>query len=88
MLQITKYIRQTRALSRISRASWKLRKHVFTKTWNWKVAGILASILKVPEKIEDSQKRLFNLGKLRITVSALVNGWNIFCSRWENALSD
>ena len=49
LLQITKYIRWTRALSIIRRASRKLRKRVFTKTWNWKVAAVLASILKVPE---------------------------------------
>ena len=33
LLKITRYIRWTRALSTISRASLKLRKYVFTKTW-------------------------------------------------------
>ena len=41
LLKITRYIRWTRALSTISRASLKLRKYVFTKTW--KVA-VTASI--------------------------------------------
>ena len=33
LLKITSYIRRTRALSTISRASLKLKKYVFTKTW-------------------------------------------------------
>ena len=33
LLKITRYIRRTRALSTMNRASLKLRKHVFTKTW-------------------------------------------------------
>ena len=35
LLKITRYIRWTRALSTISRASLKLRKYVFIKTWKW-----------------------------------------------------
>ena len=41
LLKITRYIKWTRALSNISRASPKLRKYVFTLTWK---GGITASI--------------------------------------------
>ena len=33
LLKISRYIRSTRALSKISRLRLNLRKHVFTKTW-------------------------------------------------------
>ena len=42
LLKFTSYIRWTRALSTIIRASLKLREYVFTKTWKW--SCILASI--------------------------------------------
>ena len=41
LLKITRYIKWTRALSNISRASPKLRKYVFTLAWK---GGITASI--------------------------------------------
>ena len=41
LLKITRYIRWTRALGPMSRASLKLRKYVFTKTWKVAVTAYL-----------------------------------------------
>ena len=49
LLKITRYITWTRALSTISRASLKLRKYVFTKTWKVAVtASVSENRLWVP----------------------------------------
>ena len=48
MLKSSRYIRWTRALSTISRASLKLRKYVFTKTWKVAVTALSENKYWVP----------------------------------------
>ena len=55
LLKITRYIRWPRAASTISRASSKLRKYVFTKTWNVVVTTSISENKYVPCQKEKFQ---------------------------------
>ena len=92
LLKITWYIRWTRALSTISRASLKLRKYVFIKTWR-KLAVTTSISLKInsgfhPERIPSNNHVQWSFiqqkAHLCLRPCSLDNTLNRPSSAWES----
>ena len=95
LLKITRYIRWPRAASTISRASLKLRKYVFTKTWNVVVTTSISENKYVPCQKEKFQATIiaesshvqwsFIQQKVHLCLRpcSLDNSLSKPCSAWE-----